>query len=465
VGVKTFLGNVRDFARTKLFNSEQRSSAFYSSYSSIESFLSLLKDSLGFHSDDDQGYNITAKTAMRIATFFTCVLVRAESLASLPAGVKQYTSKGTVTAYSQPAHYLIHDRPNPFQTASDFWKQVSAHIDIHGEAIGVISWSGRWHPVAINLVEDPCMVDVKIYDGRPWYDFKGQSNIIESRLYADWEVLHFKDLSLDGIRGCSKVRYNAETLGYASKLKQFGKNAIGSKPNGYFSSDAPFETIKNQQVDLGKNWKENIAKGLVPFLPLGLKYHYLAISPGDAQYLDAIAATKEDIYGITRVPPTLAQNYERATFANAEQQDLVFIKYTMLPLITNIEQECNSKLFSESNKTSKEPYYVKFNVAAFMRGDFKSRAEGYRTLFNIGAIDGDTIADLEDWNKWEGGDKRYVPMNMIPIDMVEGFIKSISAGKIPPAKTKNSNSKRNNDIMQGILFNQKKNGVPVNGHG
>ena len=458
------IGNVEvNLSLRRRKNVEERSGGY--SNDLVSAILNLFGG--GIHGVTTDGeLRITPQTAMRISTYFTCVLVRAESLSSLPAHVVQYTAKGSVKAYSHPAHYLIHDRPNPLQTAADFWKQVSAQIDTQGEAIGIISYNGRYNPTAINLVEFPSTdVEIKIHGGRPYFNFTGNSPIIQKRMYEDWEVLHFKDLTLDGVRGCSKVRYNAETLGYASKLKSYGKTAIGTKPPGYFSSEAPFSTIKDQQVDLSKGWKENIAKGLTPFLPMGMKYHHLMINPGDAQYLDAIAATKEDIYGMTRVPPTLAQNYERATFANAEQQDLVFIKYTMLPMITNIEQECNAKLFAESNRTSAEPCYVKFNVSAFMRGDFKSRAEGYRTLFNIGAINGDTIADLEDWNKWEGGKRRYVPMNMIPVDMVDEFIKTLTADKLPPTTSDESEAKRSFEILKGFLFNQKKNGHTVNGHG
>jgi HK97 family phage portal protein len=451
LGLRTFINNVRDLARTKLANAEQRSAYPYSLVDGVLKSLS----NLGVSGDGEPV--ITPLSAMRISTYFTCVLVRAESLASLPAHVCQYTSKGSVKAYNHPAHYLIHDRPNPFQTASDFWKTVSAHIDTQGEAIGIISWSGRWMPASITLVPDPSEVEISVSDGRPWFRYRGV-------LYEDWQVLHFKDLSLDGVRGCSKVRYNAETLGYASKLKGFGKQSIGTKPPGYFSTEAPYDTIKKQQEDISKGWKEQIVAGKTPVLPFGLKYNHLMISPGDAQYLDAIAATKEDIYGICRVPPTLAQNYERATFSNAEQQDLVFIKYTMLPLITNIEQECNSKLFSEANKTSSEPYYVKFNVSAFMRGDFRSQAEGFRTLFNCGLINGDTVADLMDWNKWEGGDRRFIQMNMMPIDRVDDVVDSLTAEKVSQENAPDAESKRSQPL-EGFIYQYKKNGHPVNGHG
>jgi HK97 family phage portal protein len=378
---------------------------------------------------------VTPKTAMRISTAFICTLVRAESLASLPAHVLQFTANGSNKAYNHPAHYLIHDRPNPLQTASDFWKMASALIDNEGEAIAVIKWDARWRPVRIDLIPEPSQVDIKIVDGRPFYEYKSKSDIIEARVYQDYEILHFKDLSLDGIRGCSKVRYNAETLGYNAKLKAYGRQAVGTKPPGYFSSDAPFEALKGQNMNFAQDWKENISKGMTPFLPLGLKYHHLMIGPGDAQYLEAIGATKEDIYGIYRIPPTLAQNYERATFSNAEQQDIVFIKYTMLPLITSIEQELNSKLFAEANKTSATPYYVKFNVSAFMRGDFRSRVEGYVRLANAGLINGDQVADLEEWNRWEGGERRFIQMNMMPIDRVDDVIDALTMEPEPANET------------------------------
>lgn len=454
MGLKSFFNNVRKRA---LSPRRQEKRGYYPYL-----FLDNLINSLTLVSGTDADIAITSHTAMRISTFFTCVLVRAESLASLPAHVCQYTDKGSTKAYNHSVHYLIHDRPNPFQTASDFWKSVSAGIDTQGESICIITFSGRWMPSRIDLIPNALDVDVMVSDGRPWYRYKGI-------VYEDWQVLHFKDLSLDGVRGCSKVRYNAETLGYAKKLKIYGSSAIGSKPPGYFSTDAPYDTVKTQQDNISKTWKEKISAGDVPTVPFGLKYNNLIINPDDAQYLDAVNATKEDIYGMCRVPPTLAQNYERATFANAEQQDLVFVKYTMLPLITNIEQECNSKLFSEANKTSAEPYYVKFNVAAFMRGDLKSRAEFYRTLAGAGLINGDIVADLEEWNKWEGGDRRFIQMNMMPLDRVDDVIDAITADKAASGAASagaddDEAKKRSVELFQGIVYNYKKK-PELNGHG
>jgi HK97 family phage portal protein len=369
---------------------------------------------------DDLCKTISTKDAMRQATVFTCVLVRAESLSTMPASVKQDTDQGSRTAYEHPVYNLIHNRPNPFQTAADFWKTVCAHIDLYGNCFAVVTYTRAMRPNRLDIVCDPLGVQIMVSDsGDAYYQHGGKR-------YAFWEMLHFKDLSLDGYYGISKIGYNAETIGYGKKLKKYGSNAIGTKPPGYFSTEAHFDVVKKQEGKLQDGWRENIDTGKTPVLPFGLKYNPLMITPSDAQYLEAISATDQNIYGIFRVPPSLAQNYQRATWANAEQQDLTFVKYTLLPIVTNIEQECNSKLFAESNATSRTPYYVKFNASALLRGDFKTRTEGYRTLFNIGAISGDQIAELEDWNKWEGGDRRYVPANMIPVDRVDDFVDTMT---------------------------------------
>lgn len=365
-------------------------------------------------------YDISGGSAMRITTVFTCVLVRAEALSTLPVNVMQSTAEGSKVAYNHPVYKLIHNKPNPFQTASSFWKSVSAHIDLYGECFAIVKYSGRIQPIRIDLIQDPKSVQIlETEGGTALYEYDGKR-------YQDYQMLHFKDLSLDGYRGCSRISYNAATIGYAGKLKTFGSNAIGQKPPGYFTTQQNYDVVKKQEGNLQKGWSENIAEGKTPLLPFGLEYKNLQISPGDAQYLDAVQLTKDDICGIFRVPPTLVQNYLRATFANAEQQDLVFVKHTMLPIITNIEQECNAKLFAESNANSQTPYYVKINANAFLRGDFATRTQGYKTLWERGLITGNQVADLEDWNHFEGGEKRFIPMNMIPLDQVDKFIESLT---------------------------------------
>jgi HK97 family phage portal protein len=412
MGLRKFFRNFKHLTQTDLPEVEERGANVFSILTNAISRF--------FSNSSDTDSPVSTLTAMRISTVFTCVMVRAESLSTLPVSVMQSTNGGSRVAYSHPVYRLIHTKPNPFQTASSFWKSVSAHIDLYGNCFAIVSYSGRYQPTRIDLVEDPSSVQIlESESGNAYYEYNGKR-------YQDYEILHFKDISLDGYYGCSRIQQNADTIGYAGSLRKYGRNSIKNRVEGYFTTQAPFDLIRAQEKNLQAGWKDAAAEGKIPFLPLGLKFERFGISPNDAQYLESINATKEDIYGIFRIPPTLAQNYERATFANAEQQDLVFVKHTMLPIITNIEQECNAKLFSEANATSDTPYYVKFNVNAFLRGDFTTRTQGYKTLWERGLITGNMVADFEDWNHYEGGDERFIPMNMIPLSQVKEFIAGLS---------------------------------------
>lgn len=445
MGLKSFVTDVITSARQRV---EERA---VNAYSMLTSAFNRF-----FFSNGEECPSIGDKTAMRITTFFTCVLVRAEGLATMPCSVMQKTDDGSRTAREHPAHYLIHNRPNPFQTAHDFWKTVSAHIDVYGNCFAIVRYSANMRLKRIDLVREPNGVQIlETEGGDVYYEYNGKR-------YHDYEMLHFKDLSLDGIYGCSRVKYNAKTLGYVDKLQNYGANAIGTKPTGYFTTQASFETIKKQQDTLSNTWTKGIAEGKVPFLPSGLKYESLMIAPEDAQFLETTDAKERDICGFMRVPPTMVQNYSRAVWANAEQQDLTYVKYTMLPIATNIEQELNSKLFSETNKTSSTYYYTKFNANAFMRGDFKTRTEGYKTLWERGLITGNMVADLEDWNHYEGGDERFVPMNMIPLSRINEFIDNLTEPVDTNVGDQGGNNQRAKKPVVGFKINGRD--LILNGH-
>ena len=113
-----------------------------------------------------------------------------------------------------------------------------------------------------------------------------------------------------------------------------------------------------------------------------------------------------------RIPPTMAQDYERATFSNAEQQDLVFIKYTMLPYIRGIEQEVTNKCYPVANRTSDKPKAFKFNVNSMMRADLKTRTEAAATMWERGILSANEWRAREDMNPKKGGEDYFVMVNM-----------------------------------------------------
>jgi phage portal protein BeeE len=147
------------------------------------------------------------------------------------------------------------------------------------------------------------------------------------------------------------------------------------------------------------------------------------VNATDGQIVEVSQMSDEHIAGIFRMPPAFIQNYRNATFSNAEQQDMVYLKYTITPVLRMIEQELNNKMFTEANKSVENPLYTNFNIKGFLRGDMNTQMEFYKFLRNYGVASANTILEMEDLPKLEGdqGDMILVQGAMIPLDQLREF--------------------------------------------
>ena len=91
--------------------------------------------------------------------------------------------------------------------------------------------------------------------------------------------------------------------------------------------------------------------------------------------------------------------------------------HTIRPWLVRIEQAINKTLIPENEKGR---YYAQFNIDGLMRGDYKSRMEGYAIARQNGWMSANDIRALENLNpisEEEGGNAYLVNGNMIPISL------------------------------------------------
>lgn len=362
----------------------------------------------------DSGEPVNVENGTKIDVAFSCINVLSQDIAKLPFNVKLNTDKGKITPNS-PIQYLIHKRPNQYTSAYNFWYNVVFYMLSSGNAYAYIKKKSS-KPSEL-ILWNPNDVELTVVEGNIYYVYK-------SIYYTSDEVLHFKLYSFDGIKGVSPIIYNANSFGYRLKIDKYTAKVMGSKPPGFLSSK---ESLSNEQQKANaQEWKnrttgDNI--GSTPVLMGGMEYHPLMISPSEGQVIEAAELSDERITGIYRVPPTMVQNYRRATFSNAEQQDLVYSKYAITPITRVIEQECDYKLFTEAEKFSENPPYTKFNIKAMLHGDIKTQTEFYKFLRSFGIANANTIRDLEDMPPLEGdqGEMVVIQGAFVPIDQLREF--------------------------------------------
>lgn len=155
----------------------------------------------------------------------------------------------------------------------------------------------------------------------------------------------------------------------------------------------------------------------VAVLEEGMTFVPLSLPNNEAQFLETRKFQVAEICRIFRVPPHMIGDLDRATFSNIEHQSIDFAVHTIRPWLVRIEQAVNRALFSEKEKGR---FYVQFNLDGLMRGDYKSRMEGYAIARQNGWMSANDIRELENMNAMsdeEGGNAYLVNGNMIPVNL------------------------------------------------
>ena len=379
--------------------------------------------------------NVSVESAQRLSVVYTCLNVLGETVGSLPCEVRQYTPKGRVPTPTNPVYRILHDRANPDMTAFDFWSAIEKIRRAWGNAYAEIERGFDGKPKALWIRPSLYVTQSMTTNGFVYYEYMG-------RTIRSTEMLHFKNYSIDGYTGISVIRQNALSIGMGLQLKEYNSKII-DRPYGFLTTETRPKDLTSKQNIQGmwakkeENLKnvvstspstapEKVTMGTALQLPLlygGVKFEQLSLPADDVAYIESTNLTNKDIYGIFRVPPTFGQDWEHTPYNGAEQQDLVFAKYT-LASIRGYEQECTEKLFPESNKTDQEGFYVKFNLKGLLSGDHASRQAFYTALFNIGSMNANEIRECEDQPHYEGGDAYYIQGALVPVDQIGDLIEA-----------------------------------------
>lgn len=371
------------------------------------------------YNDDFTNEPVTERRAHGLSTVYTCLNVRSRTIASLPINpmIEENKEKRILTDHA--VYYPLAQQANGYMSSAQLFLTSMIHSDSWGNSIVGINRDSRGRPYSFDLI-CPGEWDVTKVEGDAFYKINGE-------MYSSKDVLHFRWFSLDGLCGISPIRQNAILMGSAFKQARYQGMTLGQRPPGilnYEGMQTPEARAQNQ-----KSWEKDLALGKIPILSGKWSFQPIILPPGDAEYIGTANLTDQQIYGIYQLPPIFAQNYERATWSNAEQSDLIYVKHTITPICRVIEQECNMKLFTEKEKKN---HFVKFNLNGLLRGDAQARAAFYTAMRNIGGMNGNEIRDREDMNGYEGGEIFTVQGANIPIDQLRKHYESLAASAQQP---------------------------------
>lgn len=374
---------------------------------------------LGINVED---INVQGKNSLKQATVFGCLRVLSDTVSKLPIKIYKKT-KGIKKVTDHYLGPLLKLRPNPYMSASDFWKCVEVQRNIYGNAYVALDFNNRGQIIGLYPLDSSKMQifvdDVGLLNSsnRIWYIYT--DNLGHQIKFRNDELLHFKGLTTDGIVGLSIIDQLKHLIqnGKSSEeyINKFFKNGLQVKGLvqyvGDLNSDAERTFIENfERMSSGLKNAHRIA-----MLPIGYQFQPISQKLVDAQFLENSQLTIRQIAAMFGVKMHQLNDLDRATHTNITEQQRGFYIDTLQSILTMYEQELDYKLFL--NTEIRKGYYLKFNADAILRADIKTRYESYRIGIQGGFITANEVRQLEEKEALPGGDKLLINGNMMPIEM------------------------------------------------
>ena len=361
------------------------------------------------------GVMVTDESAMNFTAVFAAIRILSESVAQLPLQVYEIDKNGNkVLASKHQLYNLIHTKPNENMTTYTFVQKCMIDLLTRGNSYVYIKRNGGARPVELIPLE-ATKVKIIVNDEALFYELE------DGGVLDQYDVLHFKMMSKDGLMGISPIDVGANAIGYGLALERYGNSFFGNgaKVSGVLSTDRHLsdEAIDRLKTSFKENYTNVNDSNKTMVLEEGLKFQQISLSNEASQFLKSREFSISEIARLFNLPPHLLRDLTKSSFNNISEQSREFVQYSLMPYLVMMESEMNCKLFRQNEQGKVE---TKFIVNALLRGTPKDRAEYYRTMLNIGALSIDEIRTFEELPTIDGGQNHFMQLNMATLDDIIG---------------------------------------------
>lgn len=354
-----------------------------------------------------------AADPLTISTVFRCVRLLSESVANLPLRYMQLRDGTYVDDTESHLHYLLTIQPNPLYSAYDFWAQTVQQLLLTGNAYIIPQYSHLTLEYDSLILCRPGTVTHDTINRR--YTVADPYNRI-SGTYDEDQVIHIRNISLDGLTGISTLTYARLTTQIAATgdNETLHRFANGGNVRGIVGNDTSvrgFGEYQDQELtktaaDLDQQFTSG--KKIVS-LPGQVKFSQLSLSSTDMQFLESRKFTVREICRFFGVHPSFVFDDTSNNYKSAEMANVAFLSMTLNPLLRKIESELHRKLIAPELCHTRR---FEFDRRSLYACDLASRVQYQTATIAAG------IYTVNDWRRAENmppvpqGDQPLVSANL-----------------------------------------------------
>ena len=357
--------------------------------------------------------------ALQVATVYRCVQVLGGSVAALPL---KYMKKAPSGVFREDEgsrlSRLLAIEPDYAYNSFDFWDQAVRQILLCGNAYIVPVWS------LVNLGEVErlilCSPGSVSYDSTSeLYTISDIDNGIGGT-FGERDVIHLKNLSLDGKNGLSVLSFARMTMSIAGSgdSETLNRFTNGGNVRGLLTNDTSVrgfgeyrdDELKSSAAQLDERFR---AGERIVNLPGQAQFQQLSLSSVDMEFLSTRKFSVREICRFFGVPPSYVFDDGATNYKSAELANVDFLSQTLNPLLTKIEKELLRKLVAPHRY---HRFRFEFDRKALYATDLAGRADYQTKTIASG------VYTINDWRRYENkpevpeGDRVLVSANLKPLD-------------------------------------------------
>lgn len=310
-----------------------------------------------------------------------CLTLIGNGLGMLPTSLYEAGPEKKVLK-EHPAHKLLRIKPNPYQTPMEFKSQMQLLLETEGNAYARIITSGS-RPIHLIPFEKG-RVEAKLgNDFRMQYRCQTENGGVIT--LGQGEVLHVRDLSLNGVVGLSRQKLSCEVFDLAASAQKAAGNVFktGVMAGGAIEvpnalSDQAYQRMKQSLSD-EYSGAENVNKWMIA--EEGAKANQFGSTARDGQQIENRNHQIEEVARLYGVPRPLLMMDDTSWGSGIEQLAIFFVQYTLAPRFVAWEQALSRSLLTDKER---ENLYFKFNERALMRGTLKDQADYFAKALGAG---------------------------------------------------------------------------------
>ncbi|MEM9085313.1 MAG: phage portal protein [Pseudomonadota bacterium] len=324
---------------------------------------------------------ISPRAALRTACVLRCVDLLSSSLAMLPARLMD--SETQLESREHPLHQVIRWEPNDNHTAFEFFKLMEVRRLMTGDAYAYIVRGVGGRPIALQPLESS---EVHVEELPDW-SFRYSIQRADGQVFVppSTDILHVRDLSLDGMVGEGRIKLANEAMEIAraaerAQLKIFDNGMMSGGALSHPQKLAPeaYERLKSA-MEQRYSGTENAGRWMV--LEEGMKAERFTMTGQEAQTVEARNHQIEDIARAFGVPRPLLMMDDTSWGSGIEQLAILFVRFGLNPGIVAWEQAMRRSLLTSAEKRQ---YTIDIDEKELLRGTMSDQAEFFAKALGSG---------------------------------------------------------------------------------